>query len=300
MKFDILPQQTLQSIIMRVVLLLTFLFCFTLNLFAQFNPGAKQISLSHSDVAAANDVFALFSNPSGLSQLNWREVGLYYSPAPFGLSELANGYVAYIEPFSFGSVALGGMTYGFELYRESKISLGYSYNYDNKFFAGGVINYHSYSIQKYGSKGVFYFNLGGLAYITNDIRWGFAIENINRATLASEDDQIPMVFSTGFSYDVINTFTLNLALEKDIRYNPSVKLGIDYDIIQYISLRAGIANEPSTFSAGVGINYSIFSLDYALFNHQDLGLTHQAGIILSFGRDETRRTSIRKNLGITK
>ena len=300
MKFDILPQQTLQYIIMRVVLLLTFLFCFTINLFAQFSPGAKQISLSHSDVATANDVFALFSNPSGLSQLNWREVGIYYSPAPFGLSELANGYVAYIEPFSFGSVALGGMTYGFELYRESKISLGYSYNYDNKFFAGGVINYHSYSIQKYGSKGVFYFNLGGLAYITNDIRWGFAIENINRATLASEDDQIPMVFSTGFSYDVINTFTLNLALEKDIRYRPSVKLGIDYDIIQYISLRAGIANEPSTFSAGVGINYSIFNLDYALIKHPDLGLTHQAGIILSFGRDETRKSSIRKNLGIAK
>jgi len=285
---------------MRVVLPLTFLICFTIGLFAQFNPGAKQISLSHSDIALANDVFALFSNPSGLSQLIWREIGIYYSPAPFGLSELANGYVAYIEPFSFGSVAIGGMTYGFELYRESRISLGYSYSYDNKFFAGATINYHSFSIQKYGSAGVIYFNLGGLAYITDDIRWGFAILNVNRGTLANEDDQIPMVFSTGFSYDIIYTFTLNLALEKDIRYKPSVKLGIDYDIIQYISLRAGVANEPSTFSAGVGINYSIFSLDYALFKHPDLGLTHQAGIVLSFGRDGTRRASIRKNLGITK
>ena len=86
MNFDILPQQTLQYFIMRVVLLLTFLICFTIGLFAQFNPGAKQISLSHSDIALANDVFALFSNPSGLSQLNWREIGIYYSPAPFGLS----------------------------------------------------------------------------------------------------------------------------------------------------------------------------------------------------------------------
>lgn len=300
MNFDILPQQTLRYIIMRVVLLFIFLFCFSVGIFAQFNPGAKQISLSHSDIAYPNDVFALFSNPSGLSQLNWREIGIYYSPAPFGLSELANGYFAYIEPFDFGSIAIGGMTYGFELYRESKISLGYSYNYDNKFFAGAVINYHSFSIQKYGSDGVFYFNLGGLAYITNVIRWGFAIDNINRATLANEDDQIPMVFSTGFSYDIINTFTLDLALEKDIRFKPSFKVGIDYDIIQYISLRIGIANEPSTFSAGVGINYSIFSLDYALIKHPDLGLTHQAGIILSFGRDEPRRESIRKYLEIAK
>ena len=46
--------------------------------------------------------------------------GVYYSPAPFGLSELANGYVSYLEPFEFGSIAVGGMTDGFDLYRESK------------------------------------------------------------------------------------------------------------------------------------------------------------------------------------
>jgi hypothetical protein len=116
------------------------------NSYAQINPGAKQISLSNSDVALSNDVFSVFNNPAGLSQFNWREIGIYYSPAPFGLSELANGYVAYSEPFTFGTVALGGMTYGFELYRESKISLGYSYNYENKFFAGLTVNYHTYSI----------------------------------------------------------------------------------------------------------------------------------------------------------
>jgi hypothetical protein len=116
------------------------------NAFAQIEPGARQISLSHSDIALSNDVFSLFNNPSGLSQISWREVGIYYSPAPFGLSELANGYVAYIEPFDFGSVAVGGMTYGFDLYRESRIVLGYSYNYEDKFFAGATINLHTFSI----------------------------------------------------------------------------------------------------------------------------------------------------------
>ena len=117
------------------------------NTFAQFNPGARQISLSNSDVALSNDVFSLFNNPAGLSQLNWREIGIYYSPAPFGLSELANGYVAYVEPFEFGSVAIGGMTYGFDFYRETKLLFGYSYNYENKFFAGVAINYHTFSIK---------------------------------------------------------------------------------------------------------------------------------------------------------
>ncbi|MEJ2506480.1 MAG: hypothetical protein P8Y81_09490 [Ignavibacteriaceae bacterium] len=266
--------------------------------FAQFNPGARQISLSNSDVALSNDVFSLFNNPAGLSQIDWREIGIYYSPAPFGLSELANGYVAYVEPFNFGSIAVGGMTYGFDLYRETKLIVGYSYNYDNKFFAGVAINYHTFSIKNYGNTGKLYLNFGGLAYVTNQIRWGFSISNINRASVGNEDDQIPMIFSTGFSFDVINTLTLNIAVEKDIRYKPSLQTGIEYNIIKYLSLRIGFQNKPARYSAGVGINYSVVSLDYSFFTHQDLGLTHQAGITISFGKDGSRSDEIRKHLGM--
>jgi hypothetical protein len=275
------------------LLLLSFLSGVT---FAQYTPGARQISMANSDVALSNDVFSLFGNPAGLSQLNWREVGIYYSPAPFGLSELSNGYVAYNEPLDFGSISIGGMTYGFDLYRESKVVLGYSYNYDNIFFAGVSVNYHNYSIQNYGSTGAFYLNVGGLVYILDELRWGFSVDNLSKASVADLDDQIPMVLITGLSYDVIQVFSLNLALEKDIRYNPSVKFGIEYEIIQYLSLRAGTSNEPSRFTAGIGINYSLFSLDYAFYTHQDLGLTHQAGIIISFGKEGSRSSAIREHL----
>lgn len=285
---------------MRIIFTLSLIFIFTIAIFPQYNPGARQISIANSDVALANDVFSLFSNPAGLAQLNWREVGVYYSPAPFGLTELSNGYVAYEEPFSFGTLAIGGMTYGFDLYRESKVLLGYSYNYQNILFAGATINYHNFSIQKYGSIGVFYFNAGGLVYLLDELRWGFLVTNINRASVADIDDQIPMVLSTGFSFDILDNFSLNFALEKDIRYNPSVQFGIDYDIIEYLSIRVGASNEPSRFTAGLGINYSIFSLDYAFFTHPDLGLTHQAGIILSFGREGTRSEAIRRYLNSGK
>ena len=140
----------------------------TFSAYSQYNPGAKQISLSNSDVALSNDVFSLFNNPAGIAQMNWREVGIYYSPAPFGLSELANGYVAYQEPTSIGSFAFGGMSYGFDLYRESKFTLGYSYNYLNNFFAGVTVNYQTVSIQNYGNDGALFFNIGGLAYISNN------------------------------------------------------------------------------------------------------------------------------------
>ena len=264
---------------------------------AQYNPGAKQISMSNSDVALSNDVFSLFNNPAGLAQMNWRELGIYYSPSPFGFSELANGFIAYHEPFDFGSIGVGAMTYGFELYRENKISVGFSYNYLNKFFAGAAVNLHTVSINNYGSDNAFYLNIGGLFYLTQYFRLGFSVQNLNRASFGNEKDNIPLIYNTGFSYRVMEDLTFNLAVEKDIRYNYSLRGAIEYNLLEYLSLRSGFSNEPSSYSAGIGINYSYFSLDYAFFTHTDLGLTHQAGLIISFGSEGSRNEKIRKYLG---
>lgn len=283
---------------MKLSITIIIIYLLSLSAYSQYNPGAKQISLSNSDVALSNDVFSVFNNPAGLSQMNWREVGIYYSPAPFGLTELANGYIAYHEPTDIGSFSLGGMTYGFDLFRESRISIGYSYNYDSRFFIGAAINYQTVSIKNYGNDGAFYLNLGGLAYIANDLRFGFYLHNLNRATYGDSEDQIPVVMNAGLSYDVVNELSLNFSIDKDIKYKASFQFGINYDIIEYISLRTGFSNEPSRFSAGLGINYSYFNFDYAMFRHNDLGFTHQAGIIVSFGRETDRNSAIRKNLGI--
>jgi hypothetical protein len=264
---------------------------------AQINPGARQIALSNSDVAQGDDVFSLFNNPAGLAQLGWREIGLYYSPAPFGLKELANGYLSYIEPTDFGSLSIGAMTYGFELYKENCISLGYSKRFEEKYFAGITIDFHTLSIQNYGSDNTFTINLGGLAYLTENIKWGFSFHNITRATFGKEKNQIPIIFNTGFSFNPVENAALNAAVEKDIEYPLSIRFGLEFFPIKYLYLRTGFSNEPERYSAGIGINYSIIELDYAVFTHQDLGLTHQAGIIINFSGDEPRINKIKRYLG---
>jgi hypothetical protein len=283
---------------MRVLFHFLIIFSFISVSLGQMNPGAKQIAMSNSDVALSDDVFSLFNNPAGLAQLNWRELGLYYSPAPFGLNELANGYIAYTEPLGFGSAGIGAMTYGFELYRESRLLLSFSTLYLNKFFAGVSFNYHIVSIQGYGSKSVFYLNAGSLGYITDELRIGFFIQNINQASFTSKEDQIPILLNAGVSYNIYYNLSLNFAVEKDIRYNASVKSGINYDLIDNLSLRIGFANEPAEFSCGIGIHYFYFNFDYAVFTHPDLGLTHQAGFIISFEKEGNRTMNIREFLDI--
>jgi len=265
---------------------------------AQINPGAKQIALSHSTVALANDVFAIFNNPSGTAQQNWREIGIYYSPSPFGLSKLANGAGVYHEPTSFGSFSIAFTTYGFELYRETSFILAYAYNLSNQFFFGFAATYNNLTIEKYGTDNAISFSLSALTYLSENLRIGLMIDNVSRSSYGNEKDQIPVLMDFGFSYDLLKVISLNTSIQKELDRKASIRFGVDYEIIRYLNLRLGAMNEPSSFSAGIGINYSLFEIDYALFNHQDLGFTHQMGIIIHFGENLSRTERIRKYLGI--
>ena len=260
-------------------------FALTQFIYAQFDPGAKQIALSNSDVAVSDNVFTLFSNPAGLAQINNIEVGAFFSPSPFGMSELKNAFAAFTYPMNFGTMAIGGMVYGFDLYKESKISLGGSYNYQNNFYLGATLNYKNISIKNYGSKSAIIFDLGLLAIITDDLHFGFSYKNITHASLSSDTDELPVEIFSGLSYRIINSCVISLAIEKDIRYKVSPRFGIDYKIIKYLSLRTGFSKNPNLYSFGVGIHYSMFDFNYALFTHQELGLTHQIGVIISFDKN---------------
>ncbi len=266
--------------------------------FAQLNPGARQISIANSDVALSNDVLSIYSNPAGIAQLNWREVGMFYSPAPFGLKELANGFIAYHEPFKLFNISLGAMTYGFDLYKENKISLCIAKNFSNNLFAGLMTNLHSLSIKNYGSDLSFTFDLGLLTYLTDDIRFGFCYKNITRSTFGDYKNQIPTLFSTGISYSPLENSNINVAAEKDIELPISLRLGFEYLFLNYVAVRTGFSSEPEKFTFGIGIIYSFLEVDYAIFNHQDLGFTHQVGILLSFSENKSRQTKIKEYLEI--
>jgi hypothetical protein len=260
---------------------------------AQVNPGARQIAICNSDIGFADDVFAVFSNPSGLAQIKWREIGVFYSPAPFGLKELANGFIAYNEHTEFGSISLGAMTYGYEFYRENKFLLSFSRGMTENFFLGAELTYQMVSIKNYGSTGLFYLSAGALAKINRYCSAGFSVININYASAGSEDDQIPMIINSGLSYNYSDLLLLHLAIQKDIRYNFSFAGGIEYFIRDIFAVRSGFSTEPLKYSAGTGIHFGNFTFDYAVNIHRELGLTHQFGLIFSLADFANRQKFIR-------
>lgn len=254
----------------------------TLKCFSQNNPGARHVSLAFSDISSCGDPFALFNNPSELSKINKREIGLYYSPAPFGVKELSSAYGSYVEPTSYGSLSGGFMIYGFELYKETQVVIGYGRTINNNFSVGITSVYKNISIKNYGNKGFLIFNLGATAEITKNINIGFVLENVTRTSIENEANQIPVVFSLGSSVKVIEELKLFAALNKELNFTPSVRFGAEYKLLNFLLLRLGAANEPQLFAGGLGIIYNFVQVDYAFTSHPDLGLTHQFGLIIRF------------------
>ncbi len=248
--------------------------------YAQSIPGARQIALAHSDIALSDDVFSLFNNPSGLAQLNSREIGFFYSPSPFGIEELANGYLAYSEPTSLGNFSLGAVTYGFDLYRENRFLLGYSNKVSDQLLLGITTFYHSINIKRYGSASQINLSVGGLFLLQNIFSLGFSLHNPLR--FSDSEITLPTSYHFGITYQPFERTSLNAALSKEIDFPFSFSFGIEYPLIKVLVLRFGVQNEPVLYNGGLGIIYSYFRLNYSISSHQELGLTHQFDLIISF------------------
>lgn len=247
--------------------------------YTQGNAGARHTALAGSDEASNNDVFSIFNNPSGTSQISSATAGFYYSPFPFGIKELANGNFAYTQPTTIGNFNLGFSTYGFELYKENKFVVGYSNKILGNFLIGFSTYYKTTKIKRYGASGQFNFSLGGLFLLSQNINLGFSLHN----PLRNSDSEInqPLIYNLGFSYFLMKRSSINFSICKEIDFPISLRFGVEYALLEFMYLRIGTHNEPNIYSGGIGINYLLFTIDYTITSHQELGITHQFDLIIN-------------------
>ena len=276
----------MKSIITAIFLLL----CFKSSI-AQFENsdiGARAAGLNGAFTSLSNNSLAIFYNPSGLGQMKYREVSVFYSPSPFGISDISTAALTYAEPLKFGTLGFGIRTYGFELYRETNAILSYGNNFRGKIFYGLNLNYYNLNIQNYNSASSFGADIGAMAYITDFLRWGFFAKNITGAKIGSSEEKLAQVYRTGLNVQPRNDLNLILEIEKDVKYPLSVRGGMEYSVNDYIDIRAGIGTEPTAFSGGISIYYKTFQIDYAIYNYRDLGITNQGTVTFNFGGDKSR------------
>jgi hypothetical protein len=247
--------------------------------FEQTEAGARPASMGGAYIGLANDVWAIFYNVAGLSDLSSREVSFFYTPGQFGLSELTRSTLAIGFPTRLGVFGLAARRYGFDLYHEVTWTASYA-NRVSGLSVGVNLNYHTVSIQNYGSSGAVGIDVGVLLGFSRHVRWGVAAKNVNSPTIGESGEPLPQTFSAGIAYLPTQSLSLTLDYVKETNFDPSSRFGFEYRIIDAVALRGGVSDRPSEYAGGIGIQYGIVAIDYAFFMHQELGITHQGSILI--------------------
>ncbi len=251
---------------------------FNANIFAQFLPGARQMAMGFAFVSVADDQWSLYYNPAGISEIENLSTGVFYIPAPFGLNELATANAVLTKKFGFGNLGFSFQTYGFDLLREHRISLGFAKNLFQELRLGFKFTYHSINIQNYGNDFALGFDFGLITKLSEKLKLGFTATNLNRPTYGVNKEKLNQLFMAGMSYSPMTNLTFALELEKEVRNPFNFKFGLEYSVIKYLDLRTGYNTEPNNITAGIGIHYQKFSFNYAFLSHKYLGFTHSFGI----------------------
>ncbi|MGA9120970.1 MAG: PorV/PorQ family protein [Bacteroidota bacterium] len=112
---------------------------------------------------------------------------------------------------------------------------------------------------------------------------GIAILNLGSMTvLQSQSTVLPALARAGLGYTLLRSQDMDLRVEGDVvRVFPEKRfyagLGGEFWFYNMVVLRAGneFGSEGRGFGAGLGVQYGLFSLDYAFASlNQDLGSTH--------------------------
>ncbi len=261
-------------------------------------PSARFSAMGGSGVAVANDVWAAFYNPAGLSRVNAFQVGSSYNRlfnAPFLNNIFASTTIPL--PTRYGTVGIGveyfGVNYngqnlsgeyaarfshGFYLLKDIHTSLAIGYSVNVLHWSLG----NSPQFGNLGSATTLGLDVGLLASVYNRTYIGVALTNINTPQIGAVTPvDLPQRVVAGIAYEpyegVVTSVDLNREVGSDVT---QMWGGAEFTPISFLKIRLGVARNPNRFSAGFGIQSRFFQLDYALITHGDLGESHMLNITI--------------------
>lgn len=269
-------------LVITMPILLAFFICETRTASAQaahFQTGASVAGMAGSSVAASN-IWAAFNNPAMLAHIESLSAGVNYENR-FFVKELGISSIAGVFPTASGVFGLAFNQFGSNLYSQSFLGLAYGRNFGEHLQAGLRLDArYTRLAENYGRRTNISFALGFGANLTSDLVLAAVLFNPIRIKSAKQfDEHLPAIYRAGLAYRIEDNLSITIEAEKDIRYKPSLRTGVEYRYKELASLRAGIGINPLNHAFGFGINFGNFTFDIAAVRHEVLGYSPQASII---------------------
>lgn len=266
--------------------------------FLKMGAGVRASALGGAFIAVADDPYAVYWNPAGLSQLrsfefsstysswlantNYTNIGVVLPVARSTIGVLVN--TVNIGPMEEATLANPSGSGKIFSPTKSSVAVAFSQRILPGFSLGGSVKYLSEDIFNNVTKG-YGIDLGAM-WRWREFIFGFNARNI----LGSLGSRIVANnFGLGISYR-LDPFLLALDGNLPNDNKPFINFGIGYNSEDVLFYRIGYTgrneeNAQGNISAGIGYNYKNFKFDYSFTPYGDLGLVHKVSIgLYPFGQ----------------
>lgn len=265
-----------------IIILLLVVYGISFAAFEDMPSGARL----HGFAGAAAAFYSyenLYYNPAGIWRASGMQIGVFTGKL-FGLDELRHSSVTGVFHTRQVTFGLGAQTFGNNSYRESVVCAGICYKIDQSVYIGAATRYTSLSITGYGQAGSLVIDVGGIIAPSGLFQWGWAVRNAGYAEIGKCREKLPQSILSGVHILPVRSVQLNMDIYKDVRFPTEYRGGVEIQILPGFLVRSGIATEPSRFTAGFGLNWRLFSVDYAFNTHPYLKITHLFSIVFTPGK----------------
>ena len=247
---------------------------------AQSSMGATSVAMGQTGVAVPNTNWAIFSN-SAMMPTDETRVS-FYGFRYVGIAEITDMAANVMTPLNWGTVGIGIHRYGFNLFNENRLLLAYKNSMDRFHYGASVAYTHIFQGGNYGSAGAIGLDLGLAAEIMEDLWFGARITNLNQPTYGNTNEELSRELATGLSFMLTPEALITAEIVKDVMFPLSFRSGVQYEVIQSLFIRAGITTEPETYSFGFGYQASSWEVNFALQQHNPLGLSPALDLSVKF------------------
>lgn len=262
------------------------------EIYAQyFTPiGARLNSMGNASVTVS-DAFSIFSNPANLALMDKTSVAVY-ADHRYSLSGLNTLAFASNHTFRKASISVGATRFGDELLNHNRVEAAAAYKI-RLVSLGLGLGYQQLMVSENGVARAMTLQFGGTVEISPKIKYAAHVYNMLRAKVDARSLlYYPVIMRTGFSYLPIKSAIISAEIEKDSRFEPNFKLGLEYQLKEWMYLRTGVNSNPFNAFGGIGFKQKDWKLDYGVSFHNRLGMVHYISLVFSFDRKSKEKTKV--------
>jgi len=267
----------------RITFLFFASFLLSFNAIAQLNTplGGRAAAMGKTAINQI-DLWSVENNMGALAFYEESSIGAFYSNEYLS-NDLANKAIIGTYSLKKSAFGLRLSQFGYSQYQENKVGLSYGMKLSENFGVGAQLNYFNLKIgEGYGSRNTFTAKIGLYALINDDLSIAATLSNPTRTELTDGGDRLPTEIQLGLNYQFSKKLNTSIQVNKDIEFDPSIHLGLEYQIIEILYLRAGIANKPSLSTFGFGLFLNDFQVDFASSFDSNLGFSPMISLAYSF------------------